>query len=116
MEARQSTESLGTVLKRLCSSQPLKYDFCKLSAKDMIRGLRRAIREDQLTEDAFGTPVVMLGHSKDFWNDRNFEMFLHFITKEHGEKVCFTTFAELTTKIVKRDTRLKSGLPRKVLW
>jgi hypothetical protein len=41
MEARQSTEPVGQILRRLGTLQPWKYDFCKLSANDMIRGLRR---------------------------------------------------------------------------
>ena len=114
-DTRQSTEPLGIVFKRLYSSQPLKYDFCKLSAKDMIKGLKLAIREDQLREDDLGTPVVMLGHSKDFWNDRNFERFLHFIKKECREKVCFSNFADLTKKILQKDTRYEKESMKKIL-
>lgn len=115
MEARQSTESLGQMLKKLGTLQPLKYDFCKLSATDMIRGIRRLINDNRMDRGDFGTPVVMLGHSKDFWNDRNLERFFLFIKKECNGKVCFNTFGEFTKKIVKRDTRLKKGLPHKIL-
>ena len=115
MEARQSTESLGQILKKLGTLQPLKYDFCKLSASDMIQGLRRAIRDDQMIGDDFGTPVVMLGHSKDFWNDRNLEMFLTFIKNKCEGRVCFSTFGELTKRILKRDTQFAEGLPHRVL-
>jgi len=103
MEARQSTESLGQVLKKLGTLQPLKYDFCKLSAGDMIRELRHAMKSDQAMRNGLGTPVVMLGHSKDFWNDRNLEMFFRFIKKECEGRVLFSTLGELTKRILKRD-------------
>jgi len=104
MQARRSTESLGKALKKLGTLQPLKYDFCKLSGSDMVRWLRRLMRDDRMVGDDFGTPVVMLGHSKDFWNDRNLDIFLEFIKKECKGKVCFSTLGELTKRIVKIDT------------
>lgn len=103
VKARQSTESLGQMLKKLGTLQPLKYDFCKLSATDMIRGVRELLKEDCMDRNDFGTPVVMLGHSKDFWNDRNLEMFLRFIKKECESRVHFSTFRELAKRIAKRD-------------
>ena len=115
MEARQSTESPGKVLRRLGTLQPLKYDFCKLSAGDMIRELRHAMKSDQAGVNSLGTPVVMLGHSKDFWNDRNLEMFLRFIKKECEDRVRFSTLGELTKRILKRDTQFAEGVPRRVI-
>lgn len=103
MEARKSRDSLGTILRKLGSFQPMKYDFCKLSARDMIRGLRQSIEDDEGVENGFGTPLVMLGHSKDFWNDRNLGTFLEFVQAECAESVRFGTFGELTKKIVERD-------------
>ena len=103
METRHSTESPGQILKKLGTSQPLKYDFCKLNATDMIRGLRRLLKANQMDRDAFGTPVVMLGHSKDFWNDRNLEMFFRFIKTECEDRVHFSTLGELTKSILKKD-------------
>lgn len=105
MEARKSTDSLGQVLRKLAALQPFKYDFCKLSARDMIRGLYQAIRDDQAVGDDVGTPVVMLGHSKDFWNDRNLTQFLGFVRTECEGQVSFGALGELTKAIVKRDVR-----------
>ena len=105
MEARQSTESPGTILKRLGSWQPFKYDFCKLSARDMIRGLRRVMKGDRAQNDGLGTPVVMLGHSKDFWNDRNLETFLKLVKTECDARVGFSTLGELTRRIVEKDAK-----------
>jgi hypothetical protein len=109
VEARQSTESFGHVLGKLCTAQPLKYDFCKLSANDLIRGLRRSIHDDPMDGDGFGTPVVMLGHSKDFWNDRNLEVFLKFVTEECEGKAGFSTFGECTRKILEKDIPSEEG-------
>jgi hypothetical protein len=114
-EAAGSVEPPGKILKKLFTLQPVKYDFCKFTASDMIRRLRRLIKRDQNLGDDFGTPVVMLGHSKAFWNDQNLEMFLTFIKNECEAKVCFSTFRELTKRILKRDAQFVEGLPHRVL-
>lgn len=103
MNARKSRDSWWTVLRKLSTLQPLKYDFCKLSADDMIAELRRAMRADRGVSDEFGTPVVMLGHSKDFWNDANLETFLRFVREECRESICFSTLGELTARILARS-------------
>jgi len=115
MEARQSSDSQGTILKKFLSNQPLKYDFCKLGANDMIRGLRRLMKKDLRDKDDFGTPVVMLGHSKDFWNDRNLEMFLRYIKKICEGRVRFSTLGELTKRVLKRDTQFAEGLQHRII-
>jgi hypothetical protein len=102
MHARQSTESFGQIVRRLGSRQPLKYDFCKLSARDMIGELRRLMERDPSETSGLGAPVVMLGHSKDFGNDRNLEPFLRFTREECAGRVCFSTLAECTRWILGR--------------
>lgn len=109
MGGRQSTESFGRVVRRLGTRQPLKYDFCKLSANDMIRGLQRLMKSDPADENGIGTPVVMLGHSKDFWNDRNLAIFLKFVKEECAERVHFSTLGECTRKILEKDTQCARG-------
>ena len=103
MEARKSTEPIQEMLRKLGSFQPFKYDFCKLSATDMIQGLRKLLKDNRMDRNDFGTPVVMLGHSKDFWNDRNLEMFFRFIETECKDRVHFSTLGELTKRILKKD-------------
>lgn len=105
MAARQSTESFAQILRRLGTRQPLKYDFCKLGAGDMIRGLRRLIKGEPAGADAVGTPVVMLGHSKDFWNDRNLAVFLKSVKEEYAGRVRFSTLEECTRRVLERDGR-----------
>lgn len=104
-QARQSTEPLSSVFRKLFSWYPLKYDFCKLSDKDMIRWLKKAIKQS-CYEKNDNTPVVMLGHCKDFWNDRNVENFLKYVKQECSENILFSTFSELTNTILKNDIKL----------
>lgn len=56
-----------------------KWDFSKLSFKDMIEYLEFAIKKFDYKNHEI--PLIMIGHSKDFFNDKNFEKFLE-ITKE----------------------------------
>lgn len=102
MDARRSTESPWRVLRRLGTVQPFKYDFCKLGAKDMISWLLRLLRSTS-GRGGLGTPVVMLGHSKDFWNDRNLEDFLKFVRTECEGRVCFSTLGDFTRRILEKD-------------
>lgn len=101
--ARRSRDSSGTIFKKLFSFQPVKYDFCKLSAKDMIKELKKVIKDNQSAENLSDTSVIMLGHSKDFWNDRNVDNFLKYVKNEYSENVRFSTFTELTKIILKKD-------------
>ena len=103
MQARKSTDSPIRVLKKLCTRQPMKYDFCKLSAGDMIRWLQRLTRDDRVVAGDLGMPVVMLGHSKDFWNDKNLALFLSFIRTQCQASVSFSTFGGLAQLIQGRD-------------
>jgi hypothetical protein len=67
------------------------------------------MRTDQMIGDDFGTPVVVLGHSKDFWNDRHLEVFLRFIKEDCQGKVCFSTLGEFTRRILERGTRCQGS-------
>lgn len=95
MEARQSTDSMAKVLQKLFTRQPIKYDFCKLSVAEMIQWLKPLIQNDMQEEEDAIQPIVMLGHSKDFWNDRNLASFLDWLNKNGEKKVRFSTFLEV---------------------
>ena len=99
--ARKSTASARGVIKNLFTKKPIKYDFCKLSATDMILWLQLIINNNRPTNKESIMPVVMLGHSKDYWNDHNLEQFLRYIQAECEDKVRFSTLAELTDRIRK---------------
>ncbi|MBN2594648.1 MAG: hypothetical protein JXA81_14160 [Sedimentisphaerales bacterium] len=64
-----SVPDYRTVMKRLLRKYPSTFDFCKLSSKDMLRRIKE---HTKYTEQ----PIVMIGHSKDFVNDCEFDKFL----------------------------------------
>jgi hypothetical protein len=103
MEARQSTEPLGQVVRKLCSRRPVKYDFCKFSGREMICWLQRLMAQERHGGEGVHTPVVMLGHSKDFWNERNLDTFLRFVRRDCEGRVRFSTLAEVVKRIVQGD-------------
>jgi hypothetical protein len=113
MQARNSSTPLKEILAKLTTVQPFPLDFCKLSAKDMIRWLQVAMIEDQRLRDRDGTPVVMLGHSKDFWNDRHCATFLKYVVTQCAGKVHFTTFSSLAGMILRRDAQAEMIRPKK---
>ena len=99
-KARQSTDSSKTILRKLFSTQPIKYDFCKLSAKDMIQGLKQAIKDNGLENKTADTPVILLGHCKDYWNDKNLEKFLGFVKNRCSNNTEFSTYTVIIKKII----------------
>lgn len=56
-------------LRRLFTKRPSLFDFCKLSSRDMLKRLRERAAYPQ-------QPVVVIGHSKDFVNERECDQFL----------------------------------------
>jgi hypothetical protein len=73
------------VLKNLWKKHASTFDFCKLSCPDMLKRL-------QELNDPQQQPVVMIGHAKDFLNDRQFEEFL--ATLSHRGNVRFMSIPE----------------------
>jgi len=63
-----------TVLTKMLMRHASTFDFCKLSCKDMLRRIRAL-------DDRRQQPVVMIGHSKDFVNDRQFDKFLGLVSQ-----------------------------------
>jgi hypothetical protein len=80
-----SVPSYRTILSKLLSRHASSFDFCKLSCKDMLKRIREIDR-------VRNQPVVMIGHSKDFLNDREFDEFLDALS--HGPNVRFVTVSE----------------------
>ena len=80
-----SVPKLKTVLKKLFKKHANTFDFCKLSNKDMLNRIRKY---DKFSEQT----VVLIGHSKDFFNDHNFDTFLK--KMRLNSKVRFSTFFE----------------------
>lgn len=69
-----SVPGCRTVLRKLLRKHASTFDFCKLSCRDMVKRMEDHAR----TPDQ---PVVMIGHSKDFVNDKQFGRFLAWLSR-----------------------------------
>ena len=97
-----SVPSCRTVLRKMLRKHAGTFDFCKLSRKDMLKRIREhAGHLDQ--------PLVLIGHSKDFVNDRNFDKFLSNVHQD--ATVQFMTMSEYTRTRVRDATRAERGRP-----
>lgn len=82
-----SVPKYTTVLKKLLGKHANTFDYCKLSTKDMLNRLKENDREAERA-------IVLIGHSKDFFNDRHFDRFLATIRED--KNVSFQTISEFT--------------------
>jgi hypothetical protein len=81
-----SVPSLRGGLRRALTSQAIMFDYCKLSSRDMQRRVQKHAR-------CGGGPLVLIGHTKDFVNDRHFERFL--ARMREGGQVRFRSMSEV---------------------
>jgi hypothetical protein len=81
-----SVPSCRTVLKKMLTQHASTFDFCKLSCRDMLQRI-------QELDNHQPQPVVMVGHSKDFVNDRHFDEFLAALSRR--KTVCFMSMSEI---------------------
>jgi hypothetical protein len=102
-----SIPSCGTVLRKILTKHASTFDFCKLSCRDMLGRIKEL-------EDCRQSPVVMIGHSKDFVNDRQFDRFLAAASRngnvrfarmsDHVQNMLRTPRASRHIKIVSADS------------
>lgn len=85
----RSVPDYRTVLRKLLRNYPSTFDFCKLSCGDMLRRIKEHSKYPE-------QPIVMIGHSKDFVNDREFDKFL--ATLCQNENVSFQNMSEYVRK------------------
>ncbi|GAB6163780.1 hypothetical protein JCM12298_29400 [Desulfothermus naphthae] len=90
----QKKLSVKSILKKVFDSYPAKWDFCKQSSKEMIYFLFKAMEfYDWQNCDV---PLVMISHSKDFFNSRNLIYFLEQVKKINNIKfVTFNSFIDI---------------------
>lgn len=77
--------SVGTFLRRMTAKYASQLDYCKLSCREMLTRLKEL-------DGSRENPVVMIGHTKDFINDRHFDAFLAAVSR--SESVRFVTMSE----------------------
>lgn len=80
-----SVPSPQVVLKRMLTRCASTFDFCKLSSRDMVRRMEGYTGSSE-------QPVVMIGHAKDFLNDRQLDQFLAWLSR--NETITSVTFSE----------------------
>ena len=87
-------EFLGTGrrLGKLRMFHPKKFDFCRLSFREMKSFLRYAIKRHGREDDI--VPIVAIGHSTEFSDDGNLRRFLEYLTSARSDGVLSTTFSD----------------------
>lgn len=87
-------EFLGTGrrLGKLRLFYPKKFDFCRLSFREMKRFLRYAVKRHG--GEGKIVPVVAIGHSTEFSDDGNLRRFLEYLTRARSDEVLSTTFSD----------------------
>jgi len=92
------------LVKRLFKKTPIKWDFCKLSARDMKKFLDIIMKSNiKSRRSSIYIPIVMIGHSKDFFNHKEFENFLKTCDKNYPrELIIFSTLQIIVHRIEKK--------------
>jgi hypothetical protein len=100
----RSTHKLSQVLLKMVSVQPVLVDFCKLNARSMVRAIEEIMLTNTFTDGQTeqAVPVVLIGHSKDFWNDGQLGSFLSTMKSSslYKEKIQFRTFSDAADELV----------------
>jgi len=108
----RSTTSLMEVLMKLGSMHPVNVDFCKLSAQSMVKAVEEVLRKNNNTNNDVGrtVPLVLIGHSKDFWNDKHLDSFLSAMQRysDSNGGIKFSTFSEVAEKIARNSNKQAS--------
>lgn len=73
----------------LFKNTPLKFDFCHMTSSEMMSFLGNSEKPHY--------PLTMIGHSKEFFNNKEFSAFLGVAIKQ--KKSCFVTMATAINKI-----------------
>ena len=87
----------GKVKNVLFMPQALKWDFCKQSSSEMLKFLDDGMaRYDYMNQNA---PLIMIGHSKDFFNSKNLDYFLKIVKNKYcGDKsIIFSTMSKFVS-------------------
>jgi hypothetical protein len=105
----RSTHKLTEVLQKLASTHPVTVDFCKMNARSMIKAVKEAILTNGCHDDEIEriVPVVLIGHSKDFWNDEQLDSFLSTmgsLSRYKGE-IKFSTFSDVAEELIKHSDK-----------
>jgi len=92
------SEFLGTGqrVSKLRLFYPKKFDFCRLSLREMKHFLNYAVKRHGKEEET--VPVVAIGHSTEFSDDGHLRRFLEYMMSMKSDTVLSTTFSDCVTK------------------
>lgn len=62
-----------TIFYSFFKKSPIKFDFCHMTAKEMLSFAYKSFNEEH---DQIKFPLTMIGHSKEFFNDKQFISFI----------------------------------------
>jgi hypothetical protein len=77
-------------------NHPLKLDFCRLTAAQMIAMVRRVLETDR-KEPGIHRPIVAIGHTKDLSDISTVDTFLGFLS---ANGIAVSTFRDIYPKLV----------------
>jgi hypothetical protein len=77
----------------LLKKKPIKFDYCHMTSREMLLFLDAAVEETENKK----YPLTMIGHSKEFFNDKHFIKFLDTVL-DNG-KTRFKTMGETINEI-----------------
>lgn len=86
VNGRESTPNIWSIFFRMFETHIHSYDFCKLSSSEMV---------ETLIKEEHAESLVLIGHSKDFYNDDNFDRFLKEVKK--FQWVSFSSFHDVAS-------------------
>jgi hypothetical protein len=99
------TRSFSGKLKSILSENWSYIDFCQLDHKDLVNNIKSVISDCKKINNYNYVPVVLIGHSKDFFFVNNLSLFLKACQSIEG--VEFTTYSEAVNKI-RSENNIKS--------
>ena len=86
--ASASRDGLMRLMDLLRLQQPLKFDFCRMTLKELVSLVDQAIVEDYASPDLF-RPIVAIGHTKDLLDFGTVETFLSYLKEVNVPIVTF---------------------------
>jgi hypothetical protein len=89
-------DSFYKIVDRARFRFPLKFDFCRMTLKELTSMIYQCIQEDKAHPASY-KPIVAIGHTKDMVDFKTLESFLSYL---QGEGISTSTFKEVYYKIL----------------
>ena len=101
---------LEKIKKLLFGIRASKWDFCKQSSVEMLDWLKAGMERYAYTD--YCVPLIMIGHSKDFFNEVNFNRFILTVLEMAGknDQLCFSSLSQIYPSLI--NSRISSQRAR----